>query len=171
MNIKLRFCRGSSLISSLIAAEEGVVMPFTPSHVEAVVPSGGIVTLYSRFLPEGYLGAHMKGGVMLRPIGYDAPTMLHELILELDDSEKHATAFYDFLSHHIGEPYDWKAIGNFADPLLNNHDPGRSICSALIALALRACEWLPDRLAFPAHRISPSVLLLVLSGRMQIPGV
>lgn len=165
MKIRLRFCRSDSLISGLIVAQEGgTVMPFVPSHVEAVVPPGLSV-------PEGHLGAHMDGGVKLRPAGYDRSSTLHEVFFDLNDSELHADAFYSFLISKIGQPYDWKAIVSFVDPLLNLHSPGTSICSALIALGLRGCGWFPNRLAYPAHRVSPAALLLVLSGRMSIPGV
>jgi hypothetical protein len=48
---------------------------------------------------------------------------------------------------------------------------GHAICSALITLALRACGWLQWPIAAPAHLVDPRDLLLIISGRMQIPGI
>ena len=131
-------------------------MPFTPSHVEAVTPDGF------------YLGAHFSGGVQKRPKDYDAGKFSHELFLTLESTEEQAAAFYVFLDKHIGEKYDWRAIIGFIIPE-HEHIPNHTICSALIALALRACNYFQWPLAAPAHLIDPRDLLLLLSGRMKVP--
>lgn len=175
--IRLRFVTGTSATSALIRMQERVTMPFTPSHVEAVMPDG-----------SGYIGAHIDGGVRIRPVGYDAATMTHELFVDLpnlnrtfsagrgpfnaSDPDTQADQFYAYLTSKIGEPYDWKAILGFADPLLQaSHVKDHVICSALQTLGLRGCGWFATRLAAPAHEISPRDLLLMISGRVAIEGV
>lgn len=154
----IRFVQGTSLTSRLIMAQEKTAMPFTPSHVEALTPDGF------------YLGAHDDGGVQKRPVGYDKATMAHELLLDLATSPKCDEIFYDYLNSHIGEPYDWKAIFGFIVPG-HEHDVGHVICSALQTLALRACGYFPWPLAAPAHLIDPRDLLLMISGKMAVPGI
>jgi hypothetical protein len=157
--VKIRFVQGNEFASKMIIAQEKTCMPFTPSHVEAVMPATGM-----------YVGAHFKGGVQARPPGYDKDVTTQELILELEATPAQDLMFYQFLEKHIGEPYDWEAIIGFVIPE-HAHIQNHVICSALIALALRACNWFPYRLAAPAHLIDPRDLLLMLSTRMQIPGV
>lgn len=162
----IRFVRDSAFTSTLIAAQEKTAMPFTPSHVEALMPDG-----------KSYLGARVDGGVQLRPVGYDKATIRKqadgtpmELLLSLDAMPNQNAAFYAYLTSQIGKKYDWLSIVGFVVPdhfHLTNH----VICSALQALALRECEWFKWRLAAPAHLVDPRDLLLMLSTRIQIPGV
>ena len=152
----LRFVEGSGLTSKVIIAQEKTAMPFTPSHVEAVTPEGM------------YLGAHMDGGVPARTPGYDKSEMTNELFLTLEAALAQDTSFYNYLTKHIGEPYDWPAIIGFVLPI-HGHIPGHTICSALIAMGLRTCGWFPYPLAAPAHLIDPRDLLLLLSSRMKVP--
>ena len=156
MPIIVRFVRSIGLASDGIVALQKTSMPFSPSHVEAVTPDGF------------YLGAHLDGGTQKRPKDYDAGKFSHELFLTLEATEAQATTFYKFLDGHIGEPYDWKAILGFLLPH-HEHTPNHAICSALIALALRACEYFRWPLAAPAHLIDPRDLLLILSARMIVP--
>ncbi len=156
MTCIIRFVRSIGLASDGIAALEKTALPFTPSHVEAVSPDGF------------YLGAHFSGGVQKRPKDYDAGKFSHELFLTLETTEDQAVAFYAFLDKHIGEKYDWRAIVGFIIPE-HEHIPNHTICSALIALALRSCNYFQWPLAAPAHLIDPRDLLLVLSGRMAVP--
>jgi hypothetical protein len=173
--IRLRFVTGSSTVSTLIRLQERTTMPFTPSHVEAVMPDG-----------SGYLGAHYDGGVMVRPVGYDQATMTNELFVDLPnpvrtfasgspfiapDPDTQADRFYAYLRSKLGAPYDWKSILDFIDPRQNLHDSQHVICSALQTLALRACGWFPAPLPVPAHQISPRDLLLCIGGRVAIEGV
>jgi hypothetical protein len=160
--------------STAITLQEKTAMPFTPSHVEALTPDG-----------KFYIGAHMDGGVMARPVGYDAgqiaklpdgydkaffPDGLCDLRLDLCTSQDQDAMFQKFMTSHIGEPYDWKAIIGFLLPE-HLHLPNHAICSALVTLALRDCKYFQWRLAAPAHLVDPRDLLLMISTRMQIPGV
>lgn len=157
--MKVRFCRQrNSLVSAAIVGRENIAMPFTPSHVEALSEDG-----------TGYYGAHVDGGVRLRPIGYDATTLYHELILDLGDSPDDAKAFA-YMKSKLGQPYDWTSIIDFLLPE-NWHQMNHLICSAFMALTLRARGYFPYPLAVPAHMISPRDLLLVLSARENIPGI
>lgn len=132
-------------------------MPFTPSHVEALTVDG-----------KFYLGAHSDGGVMKRPVGYDKDMTAHELLLTLDATPEQDAAFWKFLESHIGEPYDWSAIFGFVLPE-HEHVFEHVICSALMTLGLRACNWFASPLAAPAHLIDPRDLLLLISGRTTVP--
>jgi hypothetical protein len=156
MPIIVRFVRSIGLASDGIVALEKTAMPFTPSHVEALTPDG--------FL----LGAHLSGGTQKRPRDYDAGQFSHELFLTLEATDDQAAAFYAFLDKHVGEPYDWKAILGFILPE-HEHTLDHAICSALIALALRACNYFRWPLAAPAHLVDPRDLLLILSARMAVP--
>jgi hypothetical protein len=154
--IIVRFVRSIGIASDLIVALEKTAMPFTASHVEAVTPDGF------------YLGAHFEGGVRKRPKDYDAGQFSNELFLTLAATDDQAAKFYTFLDGHVGEPYDWKAIIGFVIPE-HEHTLNHAICSALITLALRDCEWFAWPLATPAHLIDPRDLLLLISGRMLVP--
>jgi hypothetical protein len=157
MPIILRFVQGSGFESGAIVALEKTAMPFTPSHVEAVTPDGF------------YLGAHFSGGTQKRPKNYDAGQFHHDLFLTIEGAtDAQAAAFYKFLNDHVGEPYDWKAILGFIVPH-HEHIPNHAICSALVTLALRACEWFQFPLAAPAHLVDPRDLLLMVSGRQRVP--
>lgn len=159
MSITIRFVQGTAFSSRLIVAQEKTAMPFTPSHVEARTPDGGF-----------YIGAHIDGGVMKRPVGYDKDDMAHELLLDLDVTPEQAAVFFAFLDRHLGEPYDWHAILGFILPA-HEHQQEHAICSALITLALRACGYFQWPLAAPAHLIDPRDLLLMISARQQVPGI
>jgi hypothetical protein len=155
----LRFVQGSSLISRAIIAQSKTAMPFTPSHVETVSEDG-----------LSYIGAHIDGGVQARPVGYDKADTVHELLLPLAATPEQDRIFHDFMRLKIGEPYDWHAIIGFLIPA-HEHAVNTAVCSAVAALALRTCLWFEKPLAAPAHLISPRDLLLIISGRMEIPGI
>jgi hypothetical protein len=155
--ITIRFVQGSELSSKLIVAQEKVAMPFTPSHVEILTADG-----------KYYLGSMLDGGVKRRPVGYDAGTITHELLLPLDTTTEQETAAWAWAETKIGEPYDSVAIFGFVIPI-HEHTLYHAICSAFVALFLRACEWFQWPLAAPAHLIDPRDLLLVISGRMHVP--
>lgn len=172
--ITQRFVRGTAFSSGMIVAQEKTAMPFTPSHVEALSED-------SQF----YIGAHIDGGVMKRPVSYDKgmiaqlqgdydktvfPDGLCDMRLKLDVTPEQAAVFYAFLDRHINEPYDSPAIWGFVIPI-HSHTVGRVICSALQSLALRACGYFQTPLAAPAHLIDPRDLLLMISGRQQVPGI
>jgi hypothetical protein len=131
-------------------------MPFAPSHVECVTPAGK------------YAGQHLSGGMQARDPGYDKATLAHEAFVNLPATQSQTDAFYGFVASKIGQPYDWKAIVDYAAPV-DLHSVGSAICSAQMVLALRKADWFPFPLTVPAHLISPRDLLLMLSGIIEIP--
>lgn len=162
----IRFVQGTAITSRLIMAQEKTAMPFTPSHVEALSEDG-----------KYYIGAHIEDGVRARPVGYDAGEVGTlpdgspcDLQLTLWATPEQDAIFHAYMRSKIGEPYDWRAILGFILPE-HEHLPQHAICSALVTLALRQCNWFRWRLAAPAHLVDPRDLLLMLSTHMQIPGV
>lgn len=165
--IRLRFVTGSDLISRFIRTQGGLAMPFTPSHVEALSQDG-----------LTYVGAHIDGGILARPVGYDADKLLtlpdgskSERIVSLPGTDAQEAAFYAFVQSKIGSPYDWKSIISFMAPDINLHDFAHIICSAFMAAALRTkgCEYFPWPMVVPFHHVSPRDLLLILSTHVEIP--
>lgn len=154
---RLRFVAGTGIISEAIIAQSKTAMPFTPSHVEAEI-DGALI------------GAHIDGGIQSRPIGYDKNETLHELFIDLIATEEQNEMFNQFMRSKIGEAYDWHAIIGFIIPE-HFHTPNTAICSAIATLGLRACKWLEWPVAAPAHLISPRDLLLMISARMEVPGI
>lgn len=164
--IRLRFVTGNDMLSRLIRTQAGLAMPFTPSHAEALSQDG-----------KFYIGAHIKGGIEARPVGYDAGELMtlpdgrkSEMIVALPCSSKQENAFYEFVDAKVGAPYDWKSIISFAMPDINLHIADHLICSAFMTAGLRApgCEYFPMPLTVPFHHISPRDLLLILSSHVQI---
>lgn len=137
------------------------------THAEAVMPDGSL------------LGAHLQGGVQIRPAGYDKATMTRELIVGLPDktaSIGEAAAVYTmehdflaFLQAQVGKPYDRTALIGLA---LDRdwHQADSWFCSELMAAALEECGYCP-RLASLNSHISPRDLLLGLSFRVPIPNM
>jgi hypothetical protein len=154
--INVRFVTGNDFISNAIRTGErdGWV-----THAEAVLADGSL------------LGAHIDGGVQIRPAGYDKATMTRELIVRLEVAANTAplaeTLFFDFLQAQVGKPYDVTAIAGLALDR-NWREDDSWFCSELMAAALETCSYLPALSATDNH-ISPRDLLLVLSGRIAIP--
>jgi hypothetical protein len=155
--IRLRFVTCNDPFSALIRSQAGICVPFTPSHVEAVVLDG-----------NSYIGQHFDGGMQSRPAGYDKATLLHEKFVDLPCAAAQERRFYEFVVSKIGQPYDWQSIASFVAPDINLHQPNHLICSAMMAAGLRACEYFPLPLTVPFHHISPRDLFLVLSSHVQI---
>lgn len=156
--IILRFVASDTEVSRLIRAQCGIAMPFPPSHVEALSRDG-----------KGYVGAHIDGGVLKRPLDYDKDEPgLEQKFVRIPVSPEGYNAFHDYMEAQIGSPYDWKAIIGFA-PDLNLHTPGAKICSALVTLGLRAknCVF-PWPTTVPAHHVSPYMLFFALSTHVEI---
>lgn len=165
--IRIRFVTSDDALSHLIRMEAGVSMPFTPSHAEALTQDG-----------QFYIGAHLKGGILRRPVGYDADSLMtlpdgtkSERIVSLSVTPWQEAAFYAFVERHIGEGYDTKGILGYVVPDLHMHDFGHIFCSAFMAAALRAIEapFFQWPLTKPFHRISPDILLAILSTHVEIP--
>lgn len=158
--ITLRFVASDTITSRLIAFQAGISMPFTPSHVEALSRD-----------EKAYTGMHIAGGCLARPIGYDKDEPnIKEAFVKLLVTEEQHDAFHAYVESMIGQPYDWKAILSFADPVENLHDFGHLICSAFMTLALRRepDAVFPWPLTVPAHRVSPRDLFLILSTHVRI---
>lgn len=165
--INLRFVTSSAFSSRLIRMQAGVSMPFTPSHVEALTQDG-----------KSYIGAHIDGGIRIRPVGYDSDTLmtlpdgsLSERIVALPVLPSQEEAFYSFIASKVGDGYDWKAIVGFGMPDVHLHDFGHIICSAFISAALRVkgCDYFKWPMTVPFHRITPRDLFLILSTHVEIP--
>lgn len=153
--MRLRFVTCNDDLSIAIRIREGAMarwVGFTPSHVEIVVP-------------EGYLGAHYQGGILIRPVGYDRVTMTNELFVDaaLPNEAKAET----WARSKIGALYDWRAILDYLVPE-NWHQSGAFICSAFATGSLDKGGAFAYPLALPWHLVSPALLLLWLSGRTQI---
>lgn len=155
----MRFVAGAYISSALIRDREGEIFPFTPSHVELVVP-------------EGYLGAYenqvgdIPPGVRIRPVGYDLGHTLKELIFDVPCADEDAAESY--ARDKIGEPYDYTALIDYVLPL-DLHVPGDKICSAYGVMTLRHGKFFKCPLAVRAHAIDPRDLLLLISAQMPIP--
>ena len=169
--IRLRFVTGNDFISNAIRVGE---RDGWCTHVEAVMPDGTL------------LCAHIQGGVMARPAGYDKGTATRELVITLNPEDYLGdtrglvvtqenglsiveNAFYDFLRAQIGKPYDLTALAGAAFDR-DWHQADAWFCSELQAAALEHSGWLPRLAAIDSH-ISPRDLLLVLSGRIAIPNM
>ena len=125
MSITLRFVTCNDLISRTIRSAE---LGHWASHVEAVTPGG-------------LLGAHIDGGVAIRPHGYDDGEWSKQLYVSVFCTPAQDAAFNKFLNDQIGKAYDLVAIGEMALGELLGEAPNwkRSdtwICSALITGAL-----------------------------------
>lgn len=164
--ITLRFVTGNDFISNAIRAGE---RDGWTTHVEALMPDGTL------------LGAHLQGGVLARPMGYDKGTATRELYVEFDagvdlvkqpgnepmKSVEKEDAFCAFLRDQLGKPYDLSAIAGLA---LDRdwHAADSWFCSELQAAALEQCGYFTPLASINSH-VSPRDLLLTLSARIPIP--
>ena len=124
-SIDIRFVRGTALSSAMIAFEEGVSMPFAPSHTEARTKDG----LF-------YIGAQ-NGGVEKLPVGYDGGHVMTLPDGRLADiiGEMEEWITYDLPSHLVGVAFHgkyrgqrqkWFALrfrGEDSDIDLHTHEP------------------------------------------------
>jgi hypothetical protein len=165
--IRIRFVTSNDPLSALIRAQAGVSMPFTPSHAEALSQDG-----------KTYIGAHYNGGVLARPVGYDADSLMtlpdgnkSERIVALPCTPEQEAAFYYTMTTKLGEAYDWKAIFGFTAPDLHTHLTDHIICSALVTAALRSqgCDYFKWPTTVPFHHITPRDLMMILSTHVEIP--
>jgi hypothetical protein len=166
--MRFRFVTGNAEISALIRLNGPPCRPFTPSHVEMVV-EGWEPLLDS----NGYLGAHADGGVMLRPIGYDAAVVIDvpgygksELFVEVPMQDEVAARQYAV--SRIGSPYDFAAIVDFALPFIHADQPKHLICSAFATMTARAGGGLPFPIPSLAHAVSPAMLLNIFGGFINV---
>lgn len=151
--LRIRFCTCHDLASQAIRIAED----FWASHCEAV-------------LPDGYLGAHPVGGVLLRPIGYDKATLARESFVDLPADAVTAAAWDKALRSKIGEPYDFAAILGIA-LRAGMHVKGHSICSAFLDRAADACGWWQGAHCIAPYELTPRDLMVRLSGRPDLVGL
>lgn len=166
--IGIRFVTGNDWISNAIRFGE---RDGWATHAEAVMPDGSL------------LGAHLDGGVQIRPAGYDKATMTRELIVPIElgldlvtlpaplltQQVERSDKFYAFLRAQVGKPYDITALAGLAF----NRDWHRAdswFCSELMAAALEESGYCPRLASLDSH-ISPRDLLLCLSFAVPIPNM
>ena len=163
--IRLRFALHSDFVSQRMASYEGVCMPFSPAHVEAVMPDGR------------YLGMHFSApsGMQYREAGADSADLAVlpdgrkcELFVEVSATPDQTNIFYSLAVASIGEPYDIKAFIEFGLHI-HGHERDHAICSAKMLLLLRGAGVFRWPVVKPAHDISPSDLLLMLSVITEVP--
>jgi hypothetical protein len=153
--ITIRFVTCRDIVSAGI---RGFEYGFWASHTEALMPDGTL------------LGAHWQGGVLARPHDYDKGTVEREEYVQLDATQAQTDAFYAFLRSQLGKPYDTLAIAGIVAQR-DWQSPDSWFCSELQAAAL--CH--PDVNVFPPHlatevnHVTPRDLLLIVSGRMELP--
>lgn len=150
--IRLRFVTGSDPTSRLIAAwqKDGWA-----THVEAVLPDGSL------------LGAHLQGGVAIRPKGYDQATMTRELYVDLFAMPSMVEEFYAFMHAQVGKPYDVTAI----EGLVLGRDWREDdswFCSEVVTGGMEKCAYIP-RLASTINHVTPRDNLLIVSAKQSIP--
>lgn len=150
--MQLRFVDGHDFVARAIAAGE---YGFWCIHVDAVMPD------------DTLLGAHLDGGVLARPSGYDAGQRTRELIVSLPSTAEQDDAFHAFLRAQIGKPYDLTAIA----ALVLGRDWTEAdswFCSELQAAALVHAGWFPAAPATAFAKITPRDLLLMVSARYPV---
>jgi hypothetical protein len=149
-------------LSALIRFQAGVCEPFTPSHTEALSRD-----------KKSYIGQHIDGGMLARPVGYDSNHKIQEILVHLPATEAQYNSFYNCIESHIGDSYDWEAILDFIDPAWNLHERKHEICSAVMSLGLCAKPnpYFAYGLAVPYYHISPRDLYLVTTSQVPNKGV
>lgn len=152
--ITLRFVTSNDAASHGIRAGE---YGFWATHVEAKIG-------------KTWLGSHANGGVMQRPLDYDAGRWTQQQIICIGvGAAEKEDAFERFLLDQIGKPYDYAGIAGLVLGR-NWRNPDSWFCSELQAAALEhAGVILP--LATEANHITPRDLLIALSSQFPIPPI
>ncbi len=156
-SIRLRFNASDVYPAGYIRAAQ---LGWPYSHVDAAVC-------------DSYLGAHLGGGVALRPIGYDAGATAGEWFRDVTVDDDAAKRFRAFLVDQLGKPYDVAAIAHFVSavfvhpahptPERDWAEPSSWICSELIAAALIHAGVLPHELAVGLRHVTPQLLAVALA--------
>lgn len=139
--IKLRFVTGKGFISKAI--RQVTWSPF--SHVEFVVP-------------EGYLGAHFKDGVQIRPEGYDHKGMTAEIFGTVECDHHVADKVLEFAYNQVGKKYDTGAIWGILSHR-DIFDDEKWFCSELVCAAFHQAG-LPLLNLSKVNRVTPGMLLI-----------
>ena len=162
--IRLRFVLHNDVVSQGMVLYQKTSMPFTPGHVECVMPDGR------------YLGMHFKdpAGMQYREPGYDAGEIsilpdkrLAEIFVDLPATQVQVDGFHAAAIASIGEPYDIAAFIEYALPI-HAHSYNHAVCSAKMFLLLRKIGWFKWPITVPAHCLTPRDLLMVLSTHIEI---
>jgi hypothetical protein len=164
--IRVSFVTHDDPASSFIRLKSDTSMPFPPSHAELLAEDG-----------KTYIGAYGFGGIMERPLDYEAaykpyilPSGKHARVtVELPTSEEQSAECYKFARSKIGQPYDWIGIVGEAIPFIHLHTPDHLYCSAFVTACLRHVQYFPWPLTKPFHKIDPDMLFLILSSHVEIP--
>jgi hypothetical protein len=120
-------------------------------------------------MPDGtLLGAHYEGGVLARPRNYDAGTVEREEFVSIPATPEQTDTFHSYLRAQIGKPYDIEAIAG----IVAQRDWRKAdawMCSELQASAICECGVFPPHLATEFNHVTPRDLLLIVSGRLELP--
>ena len=155
--IRIRLVTSPSFVADSIRTAQ-LGYPYT--HAEAEVPGG-------------YIGAHARGGVAMRPVGYDDAPGMVERFFALEVTDEQAASFHVYIAAQLGKPYDFAAIADFVGAVLAHHvsvqpegawlEPNAWFCSELIAAALIHAGIFPKELAAGARHVTPQNLAFALS--------
>ena len=164
--IRISFVTHDDAVSKVIRLKSDTSMPFPPSHAEILSEDG-----------KTYIGAYGFGGIMERPINYEAaykPYILPNgkparVTVELPATDDQTAEFYRWARSKIGQPYDWLGIVGEAIPFVHLHTPDHIYCSAFVTADLRHVNWFKWPLTKPFHKIDPDMLFLILSSHVEIP--
>jgi hypothetical protein len=138
--IALRFVLGFDLSSWAIS----VFSAGHFSHVDAIVPAGGIANT-PRWKAGSLVGARSDkiggkpAGLQCRPFGYEK--VKQAVIFHLPSTDEQVQAFWAFLYSQEDHAYDKQSIIAYAFNT-NWHTPGAFVCSAAILDALQSADWI-----------------------------
>ena len=163
--IDLRFVLGYDCESTAI----GVFSAGHLSHVDAVVPAGGI-SLAPDWAPGDLVGARSDKiggkppGLQCRPFGYEKVKSAE--VFHLPAAVEQEQSFWAFLYSQEADRYDEWGIVAFAFNT-NWHKAGTYFCSAAICDALQSADWMaPTYYAY--NKITPVALANLVSSRRGV---
>jgi hypothetical protein len=136
--IRLRFVRHPGIFSTVVQYAQ---FGFQQTHCEALLPEGGVI------------GSWFRGGVQIKPVGYDVGAFSHEMFLDLDMTADETGDFISFLKSQLGKPYDALAIVAFAAGR-DWQCPDSWFCSEFVAAGMVAAGIFPGILAARANKIT-----------------
>lgn len=156
--IRLRFVRHPGIFSTLV---EYAQFGFPQTHCEAILPEA----LAPKFLsaPGAVISSWYKGGTQIKPIGYDAGEVSHELFFDIKATKEQADAFYGFLIDNLGKPYDALAIVAFAAGR-DWQCPDSWFCGEYEAAGLVAAGLFPQIMAARLNKVTVKDLALICAG-------
>jgi hypothetical protein len=158
--LDLRFVTSRGVASDLIA--RGQLGCGFPTHVEVRLSDGRL------------LGAHLDGGVIIRPAGYDDDTLQAEHFVPLPCTDIQRDDALTFLDLQVGKHYDSVAIAALAAGAIAGvprdwREPDSWFCSELDAAALEAAGIF--KLPVGVNHVTPLMLYCAVAGRVGNVGV